>query len=215
MTSGNEIASIVRTLYPEITFRGWMQRHRPAICPFELVVDAIPVGSQVLDIGCGSGLLLGVLAAMDRVVGGTGVDTSTAAISAAETMSQRLGAEAQQRLRFEVRGEAETRDRADVVTMIDVMHHIPIPIQRDAFARAAAQARPGGLFVYKDIGAHPRWRAAANRLHDAVMARQIVHYVPDAVVREWAASLGLTELHWSHHPRLWYEHVLGVYRVAA
>ncbi len=43
-----------------------LQRYRPCICPFESLVPDIQEGSSVLDVGCGCGLFLGLLAALGR-----------------------------------------------------------------------------------------------------------------------------------------------------
>ena len=60
----------------------------------------------------------------------------------------------------------------DIVSVIDVMHHVPTIAQRTVIERAASRLKPGGLLVYKDMVERPRWRAWKNRLHDLVLARQ-------------------------------------------
>jgi 2-polyprenyl-3-methyl-5-hydroxy-6-metoxy-1,4-benzoquinol methylase len=98
-----------------------------------------------------------------------------------------------------------------VVALIDVMHHVPVASQRDVFRKAARIIRPGARLVYKDMALRPRWRAWANTLHDLILARQWVHYVPMAAIQEWAAAEGLVLVRSYSVNRLWYGHEFAVF----
>lgn len=63
-----------------------MQIWRTQLCPFGEIMALVPQQSSVLDIGCGGGLFLGLLAASGRIREGTGIDTSLPAIAQAEVM---------------------------------------------------------------------------------------------------------------------------------
>ena len=188
-----------------------LQEYRPLICPFEPLVDAVPADARVLDVGCGAGLFLALLAAEERIQGSVGFDASTPAIAAARHAEPRLppGTAEYRHLRVE---DAWPEGLFDVVSMIDVMHHIDPGAQHDVFVEAVAHVRPGGVMLYKDMGTRPRWMALANRLHDLVLARQWIHYRPIADVREWAAALGLTVLTDRAYSAAWYRHELLVLR---
>src|SRR4051812_27234243 len=45
---------------------------RPTICPLERLVECVPKNSRVLDIGCGTGLFLFLLARNNRILSGEG-----------------------------------------------------------------------------------------------------------------------------------------------
>lgn len=169
----------------------WLQSLRPHICPFESVVSRVPNGSTVLDIGCGAGLLLALLAKEQRLVSGVGFDYSAAAIAAACAMAARSGLS--RLLRFEHLSAQDEwpAGEFDAVTMIDVLHHVAPDDQRAVVERCARLLPPGGVFVYKDMAAHPWWAAAANRLHDLVVARQWIHYRSVEEVAHWMAEAGL------------------------
>jgi len=81
-----------------------------------------------------------------------------------------------------------------VVTMIDVMHHLPSTLRQTFVAAAAARLRPGGRFIYKDMDRRPRWRAAWNTFHDLVLARERVRLEPSENVRVWAVEAGLRQV---------------------
>ena len=100
----------------------------------------------------------------------------------------------------------------DVVAMIDVIHHVSRPEQEAVIRRACRKVRRGGLFLYKDMVERPWWRAAANRLHDLVLARQWIHYVPVKEVERWAEDEGLVLDRSELINRWWYGHELRVFR---
>ncbi len=209
-----DVVERARALYPErrdsIAAR---QRLRPGICPFERLISCVPPGSSVLDVGCGGGLFLGLLATFGRISHGVGFDASGAAIERAREMSERIesGAPA---LRFErLDVEAPWPEGVfDVVSIVDVMHHVPPPAQESLIALALDRIRPGGLLLYKDIAGSPAIARWTNRLHDLLSARQWIHYAPSQCVEDWAVKRGARivrhELHW----RLWYRHELGVFQ---
>jgi 2-polyprenyl-3-methyl-5-hydroxy-6-metoxy-1,4-benzoquinol methylase len=99
----------------------------------------------------------------------------------------------------------------DVVSLIDVMHHIPPAAQKKVFSMAVDKVKPGGTLLYKDMARKPFFPAAMNRLHDLVLARQWIHYVPIRQVEEWASESGLTLRHSDHFSRLWYRHDFRVF----
>jgi hypothetical protein len=53
-----------------------MQALRPLICPFDELLDLVPIGARMLDAGCGAGLFLGLLADAGRLGEGYGFDTA-------------------------------------------------------------------------------------------------------------------------------------------
>jgi 2-polyprenyl-3-methyl-5-hydroxy-6-metoxy-1,4-benzoquinol methylase len=206
------LASIAQQIYtkgPLLTRT--LQHWRPYICPFDLVIVEVPAGSFVLDIGCGGGLLLGVLARTRRISGGVGFDFSADAIRVAAAMTEELGEDCDLKF-FHLSALDEWPDGDfKVITMIDVMHHVPIGAQRDVFRRAAARLQPGARLVYKDIAPRPRWRAWANTVHDLVLARQWVHYISMADVIQWAEKDGLVLERAYQVNRLWYGHHFAVF----
>lgn len=195
---------------------GVLQRHRHRIAPLGEVLRLVPAGASVLDIGCGGGLLLNVLADAGLIRDGLGIDSAPAAIDAARSAADGLR-DGRPRPRFELRSVQEGLPEGafDAVLLVDVLHHVPPADQESAFRAAAARVAPGGILLWKDMCARPRWRAAMNRLHDLAMARQWIHHVPADAVDRWAASLGLARMHAARRNVLWYGHELRAYRKGA
>jgi 2-polyprenyl-3-methyl-5-hydroxy-6-metoxy-1,4-benzoquinol methylase len=195
-------------------FRGLprlLTAHRPRICPFERLVDAIPAQSSVLDIGCGNGLLLYLLARAGRLREGIGVDIRRDAIDAGNAALRGFGVD-QASLRVAGEPASWPRQAFDAVAMIDVMHHVPPERQRETLAAACAMVRPSGLLVYKDMARSPAWAAWANRAHDLLLARQWIHYLPIAEVESGAVGSNMRLVR-SDSVRLgWYAHELRVFR---
>jgi 2-polyprenyl-3-methyl-5-hydroxy-6-metoxy-1,4-benzoquinol methylase len=189
-----------------------MQHYRPYISPFGLLVHAVPPGSRVLDIGCGGGLFLGLLAQGGRILRGRGIDTSASAIAIAQVM--RAGLPAGADVQFEARSASLPLpdEGYDVVTLLDVMHHIPRALQRTVLEQALARVEPGGQLIYKDMVHRPRWRALANGLHDLVIARQWIHYLPMDQAVAWAQAQGFEVLQLQRVDMLWYGHEMAVFR---
>lgn len=187
-----------------------MQRYRPYICPFGRLLDETPRNARVLDVGCGGGLFLGLLASEGALRQGVGFDVSGKAIALAQGMATSSGAP----ISFERidAGDDWPDGPFDVVSLIDVMHHVPTKARRSVVEQAARRLRPEGLFLYKDMCDTPRWRASANRLHDLVLARQWITYCPVEDVVRWATASGLMLEDAETINMLWYGHELRVFR---
>lgn len=191
-----------------------MQKYRPYICPFDLLIQYVPQGANMLDVGCGGGLFLGLLAGLDHIKSGHGFDTSEAAIGTAQKMADRAQASGHEtNLLFEVRSAdaAWPEDTYDVVSLIDVMHHVPPLAHQKVIENAIQRVNPGGKFIYKDMCQRPLWRAIANRMHDIVLAQEWINYLDMEKVRQWGINQGLTIEHESTTNLFWYGHELTVF----
>lgn len=206
LTAG-DVSRAARRMYGQgSAVRRWMVRARPYICPFEEIIKQTPRGSTVLDVGCGDGLFLVTLADFGLISRGTGFDTSRVAIQSARLASGNLPASvALEFIHWSVE-QPWPGGEFDVVSMIDVLHHIPPEAKRAAVEQAAAHVKPGGLFLFKDIGEEPRWRAFLNSLHDLILTGERVTYTPLNTLVSWVQGAGLVERERATINRLWYGH---------
>ena len=101
----------------------------------------------MLDVGCGTGSLVFLLARALPAATLTGVDVSAVNVRAAETQRAALDEATKSRMRFE---QADYVNRpataADAVTSDGVLHLIPGDT-RALFRKLAADVRPGGVLV--------------------------------------------------------------------
>jgi SAM-dependent methyltransferase len=120
------------------------------------LVPRLRAGSDVLDVGCGSGRALNHLARAFPASRFTGCDVSGEAIAAARAESELQGL---RNVRFEVRDAAELGRRAefDVVTAFDAIHDQARPAE--VLSAVARALRPGGVFLMQEI-------AGTSRLED-------------------------------------------------
>jgi cyclopropane fatty-acyl-phospholipid synthase-like methyltransferase len=213
-----ELAVLAASIYSESPWaRKLLMTLRPYICPFDRLIDYIPEGSHVLDVGCGAGLFLGLLAGTGRRFRGVGFDASAGAVREACAMGALLESRGTAaKLKFEHRDVRAgwPEGSFDVVSIIDVMHHVPLDHRRSVIERCHAALAPGGLLIYKDIGHRPRWRATSNRVHDLLMAREWVRYTPLRQVEAWTRELGMEVRHSERINCLWYGHDLCLVRRA-
>jgi len=190
-----------------------MQHWRPYICPFEQLAPYVRDGSRVLDIGCGSGLLLCLLAGLGREFEGVGFDVSHRAINLARQAAERLAPlNPSARLSFECLkpGNPWPTGDFDVVFLVDVLHHVPQRSQRAFLRQTLSKLATDGTLVYKDMCARPRWRALANRLHDLVISRQWISYVPIEILEQWVRSEYRAVVAREDLTRFWYGHELRI-----
>lgn len=213
-TDGNSRSTAVNRAYRHAgIIKRSLVAARPTICPPEPIVDSVPQGASVLDVGCGVGAMLLTLSVADRISAGTGCDISAAAIA---TATQAAAAVGTSKLSFVQTKSADDLPCGpfDAVMLIDVMHHISPSQQRGFFQACAERIHQGGRLIYKDMAEKPLWKNLFNRLHDAVVAREMIHYAPLATVKSWAEELDLTIVSEDAYSRFAYAHELLVFEKA-
>ncbi len=206
-----ELAGIARRVFREgPALVRTLQHWRPYICPFEELLPHFPAGARVLDIGCGGGLLAALVCELRGPARFVGFDSSSDAIAMARANLGRFAGEPEFH-RLDV-GEPWPAGPFDVVSIVDVVHHIPPEHQKSALVQAAGVLEPGGVFIYKDMTRRGLLRPLMNRVHDLALARQWIHYADIGDVKRWLGEAGLELVHESFHARWWYGHELLVFR---
>ena len=187
------------------------QSWRPYLAPFASALRAVPPGSRVLDVGCGGGLFLLLLAARGRIAAGLGFDRSRKDIEAAQEAVQSSGLESV--LHFEVRDVADGVPDGEwpVVSLIDVLHHVPKQQQRSLICSLSRHVDPGGRFIIREPARRPYWRNLANALHDLIISRQIVRTRNPEEIESWLSESGLRLVQKEESTVLWYGHWLLVF----
>ena len=158
----------------------------------------------LVDVGCGQGLMLALLAEARRAVrAGAGVRTS----AVFDTM---VGIETRERVaaiaRAALEGEAEIVSadarttplpRAHAVLLFDVLHLMPTRDQESLLASLLASLDDGGVIVIREADAGAGWRFTAVRIGNRVKAlaigrwRQTFHFRSAAEWRDCLVRLGM------------------------
>jgi SAM-dependent methyltransferase len=111
---------------------------------------AFESGIDLLDVGCGSGRVVNLLAEHYPKSRFRGYDISVDGIGAAREEARAKGLE---NVSFEVRdvGELDEAERYDVITAFDAIHDQAAP--RKVLLNVARALKTGGTFLMQDIGA--------------------------------------------------------------
>ena len=109
-------------------------------------------GCEVVDIGCGGGILTEAMASCGANV--TGIDMAEAPLAVARLHQIESGAEVTYRRTTAEELAAEQAGRFDVVTCLEMLEHVPSPAQ--IAASVAELVRPGGDVFFSTINRNPK-----------------------------------------------------------
>jgi 2-polyprenyl-3-methyl-5-hydroxy-6-metoxy-1,4-benzoquinol methylase len=194
-----------------------VQRWRPYFCPFDVLLNWVPPAARVLDVGCGSGLLLGLAAELTEMERGLGLDARESAIDLARQMLGDARPAVRERLEFrqlDIAGAwPADEEEFDVVSLIEVLHLIPPQAQGTLVEQAADKLAPGGILMVLSVDPRPGWQVLAHRLHERLVARQRTLYLrPFSAIAAWATRAQLKQIEHQRVDSSWYGHDLGIFQ---
>ncbi|HEY1230045.1 MAG TPA: bifunctional 2-polyprenyl-6-hydroxyphenol methylase/3-demethylubiquinol 3-O-methyltransferase UbiG [Ramlibacter sp.] len=145
--------------FSELAHRWWdpTSEFRPLheINPLRLewINARVPLaGKNVIDIGCGGGILTESMARKGARV--TGIDLSKKALKVADLHSLESGIEVRYQLISAEELAAQEPGQFDVVTCMEMLEHVPDPA---AIVRAAATlVKPGGHVFFSTLNRNPK-----------------------------------------------------------
>jgi 2-polyprenyl-6-hydroxyphenyl methylase/3-demethylubiquinone-9 3-methyltransferase len=141
-------------------------------------------GKQVIDIGCGGGILAEAMA--DKGAKVTGIDLSDKALKVAKLHLLESGKEVEY-LAIPAEDIAEQRPESyDVVTCMEMLEHVPEPAS--TIAACARLCKPGGWLFFSTINRNPK-----SYLFAIVGAEYILNLLPKGT-HDWARFLKPAEL---------------------
>lgn len=146
-------------------------RVRWASAPFGQVAAAVPLAGQVLELGCGHGLLSCHLAlqSTDRAVHGVDLDLGKISEArAAAAAASRLGAQ----VTFGLAPSGSVPAGPwDAIVIVDVLYLLDAAAQRALLTHCAGLLRPGGVLVVKEMGHSPAWKFRWNLIQETLSVR--------------------------------------------
>ena len=180
---------------------------RPWICPFDPILDAIPPGKVVFDIGCGSGFLLGLTGGSKSPRRLMGVEIDRTLVAATRSyLALNVPDVAATICVYDGAAFPESLAEADVVLLVDVLHHVPKNNQQAFLTSIHEKMQPGARLILKDIDAGRRVLCLCNKLHDLLAAGEIGNELTAHETERRLTSLGFEIVGRGAERRVWYPH---------
>ena len=166
-------------------------RFRSRYYPLDTYLTHLPTRGKIVDLGCGYGVLIMLLARMRPEADFLGLDSDDHRIKIASQSAAGVG-----RVMFATGGwEQISEHRADAILLVDVLHHIPRDRQAAVLRVAAASLNPGGALLINETNPSTpqRWRYWWNYLSDVLLypTRPRCFFRTPKEMRELAADVGL------------------------
>ena len=147
--------------------------YRPLICPFDELLSFIEPGAKVLDIGCGAGQFLTLVAEFTQAKMLAGLEISPRLVEQANKLLQPYKNQATVTIqRFDGLNFPGFLAECDTVFLIDVLHHVPAKDQELFLKNIYQGMAPGAKLILKDIDAASPW-VYFNKMHDLILAKEI------------------------------------------
>jgi 2-polyprenyl-6-hydroxyphenyl methylase/3-demethylubiquinone-9 3-methyltransferase len=159
-------------------------------------------GANIVDIGCGGGILAESMAAAKATV--TGIDMAEAALTVARLHLHESKADVEYRQATAEELAAEEAGSFDVVTCLEMLEHVPDPAQ--VIRSCAELVKPGGHVFFSTINRNPKAFAFA-----IVGAEYILKLLP-AGTHEYEKFIRPSELEsWARHAGLALQDSIGMH----
>lgn len=145
--------------------------YRPYICPFDDLLNTIPQGTSLFDVGCGAGSFLSLFANFNKPSKIAGIEIADHLIQDARSLLSKFQIE-QHIYQYDGRAIPNEVSEYDYVSMIDVYHHIPVQQQETFMHQLYSKMKPGAVLVFKDINKASPF-VFANKMHDLLLSNEI------------------------------------------
>jgi SAM-dependent methyltransferase len=155
---------------------------RVELSRFDLLEHQLPRGGQVLDLGCGYGVVSNylALACPERRVTGIDWDKKRIAVARETARGENPRFIEGDILRVEI-------PPADVVLMNDFLHHLDYEDQERVLERIASVLSPGAVLLIQEVNTRPRWKHFCSLVSDLVLYS--FEYSRFRAPDEWVALL--------------------------
>lgn len=137
---------------------------RMLVCPFPEVAAYFKQADRILDLGCGHGILLNLLALSSKDGADTmvGVDHDPHKIEIARRCSD-------PRIRFSSGPLADMPDSAfNAISIVDVLYAIDVRSWQETLSACFRLLKPGGMLIVKEIVNSPRWKYWCMKIEEKI-----------------------------------------------
>ena len=138
---------------------------RPLILPIEDILKWIPINANILDLGCGRGIITKYINNFNSYLGIDLVINSF---------------DNDNRIKFEKSNCLSFIDRDiskfDTILIIDLLHHIPKRLQESFLKNLISKMKSGDTLIVKDIYPKNLFTKFWNSFHDLLISKQFIRY---------------------------------------
>ena len=166
---GDQMAAALACYRDESLFVRLFTRGRHWLAPMRAVARWVPAECSVLDVGCGYGLFVNLLAAGSprrRIVG---VEPNDDRLVVARRASSRFP-----NVRYITGMLGDVTDGPfDVVTILDVLYLLPDDLKLEVLKTGRRLVTDGGVFLLKTNDTRPLWKYAVVRMEEWLMVKAL------------------------------------------
>lgn len=202
------LAKSIHKVAKRLSFLYWLKSvGRPIISPLNIVLSHIPEQISLMDIGCGNGTLLHLVLEFNKVKYAYGYDISDNSIANSVVLHRPSW-----KCLSECRKTMPKLSKFEVITLLDVLHHIPASKQINFIEEIIHKMSAGSILILMDINASNfigRW---FNQLHDLLISQEWVHPRRMQELEDVFNQSNVELVSSSKHQSLWYAHYLFVVR---
>lgn len=202
----------VKSLLPIARKLSWCDRlkmlGRPLISPLPFILNYINPKDKLFDIGCGSGALLHLAVKHANVDIADGCEISDSLLSNITKLDHPF--HVTNVIKITIDDPLPPLEDYTLVTAIDVLHHVMPEKQQFFLEEITSNTKSGTRLILADINADKSIGAFLNRIHDLMLAKQLVYPWSPSKVAYHLTRLGWNIKHHTHHRNLWYPHYVIV-----
>lgn len=162
---------------------------RDFIAPFEEIIPYLPRKGEILDIGCGYGILDFKIAKDRPDLHITGIDSNKKTIEKAAKMVQ------DKNICFIARDilkDPLPMKKYKTIICFDFLHHIPYFSQEKIIKKCHQLLADNGCLIVKEIDTKPKWKYLWNLVHDTIVTRG--QWIYCRSLDEWESLLSVNNL---------------------
>lgn len=161
---------------------------RLLIAGFDRIIPLIPETGDILDLGCGYGLLTNLISILKPNGNVLGIDPNRKRIEVAKlTQGDRKN------ISFEIglAQQLKSDKQFDTIVCCDVLHHIPKEDQIPVLEKLSELLCPNGSLLLKEINDKPRLKYYTNYTQDMLVSGRPLHFRSKQEWENIVSSFGL------------------------